>query len=110
MVELLNDNANDFDLSEKQSYDRLIDGKDIRYKTEITDDQRGIISSIETSIKHFEDKKINLSVAKKFVLSYIEMGASVERKSRKEMVDSLKAKIDSIEREAIINKQNQQLK
>ena len=109
-MQLINDNNNDLDISEKQSYDRLIDGKDIRFKTEINQEQRCIISSIETSIDHFAKKNIKLYVADRFVLTFIDMGASVERKSRKEMVESLKAKVDSIEREQIINKQNQQLR
>jgi hypothetical protein len=109
-MELINDNDNDMDISEKQSYDRLIDGKDIRFKTEINTDQRCIISSIETSIKHFKDKKINLYVADRFLLTFIDMGASIDRKSRKEVVDALKSKIDAIEREQLLQKQQQVLK
>jgi hypothetical protein len=109
-MELLTDSNSDLDISEKQSYDRLIDGKDIRFKTEIDYDQRSIISSIETSIKHFEKKKINLYVAKNYVLSFIDLGASLNRQSRKEMVDSLKSKVENIDRQQLINKQQQQLK
>lgn len=109
-MELLNDDNNNFDIGEKQSYDRLIDGRDIRFKTEISDDQRSIISCIETSIDHFNKKGITLHVAIKYVLSFIDLGASVDRQSRKEMVDSLKAKIDSIERQQLMEKQQQQLK
>lgn len=110
-MQLINDSSDDnIDLSEKQSYDRLIDGKDIRFKTEITDDQRGIISSIETSIEHFGKKNITLFVATKFLLTYIDMGASLDRKSRKEMVDALKAKVDYLEHQLIMDKQNQQLR
>jgi hypothetical protein len=108
-MELINDN-DDYDVSEKQSYDRLIDGKDIRFKTEITDDQRGIIACIETSIVHFAKKNINLHVATKFVLSYIDMGASLDRKSRKEIVESLKAKHDFMERQQIQQTANNQIK
>lgn len=109
-MELLNSNNNDLDISEKQSYDRLIDGKDIRFKTEVDADQRCIISSIETSIEHFKRKNIELYVADRFVLTFIDMGASVDRKSRKEMVESLVAKKEAMEREQIINKQQQQLR
>jgi hypothetical protein len=109
-MELLNSNNNDLDLGDKQSYDRLIDGKDIRFKTELTDDQRGIISSIETSIKHFATKGITLYVADRFLLTFIDMGASVDRKSRKEMVESLVAKKEAMEREQIVNKQQQQMR
>jgi hypothetical protein len=109
-MELLNSNNNDFDIGEKQSYDRLIDGKDIRFKTEIDVDQRCIISLIETSITHFKDKNINLNVAKNFVLSFIDMGASVNRQSRKEIVDALKAKIEAIERAQMVDKQQQQMR
>ena len=96
----------DIDISEKQSYDRLIDGQDIRYKTEITDEQRSIVSCIETSINHFAKKGIILHVATRFVLSYIDMGASVDRKSRKEVVDALKSKLDFIEKNQMVEKQN----
>jgi hypothetical protein len=107
-MEILNDN--NYDLDEKQSYDRLIDGKDIRFKTEINDDQRSIISCIETSINHFEKKGIKLHVATRFVLSFIDMGASLDRKSRKEVVDSLKSKADFLEKQQIVQQQNQQLR
>lgn len=109
-MELLNSNSGDLDISEKQSYDRLIDGRDIRFKTEITDDQRGIIGSIETSIKHFANKGVTLHVANRFLLTFIDMGASVGRKSRAEMVEALKAKVDAIERERMIEKQNNQMR
>ena len=108
-MELLNDNNNQ-DFSEKQSYDRLIDGSDIRFKTEITTDQRCAISSIETQIKHFANKHINLYVADRFVLSFIDMGASVDRKSRKEIVESLKAKQEFMERQQIATQQQNVLK
>jgi len=104
------DNIGDLNLGEKQSYDRLVDGTDIRYKTEITDEQRSIISCIETSIMHFGNKGIKLHVATKFVLSYIEMGASIDRKSRGELVESLKAKLDFLEKEQIMNKQSNQIR
>jgi hypothetical protein len=107
-MEILNDN--NYDLDEKQSYDRLIDGKDIRFKTDINDEQRSIISCIETSINHFGKKKIVLHVATKFVLSFIDMGASVNRQSRKEVVDSLKSKADFIEKQQIQQTQMQQLR
>jgi hypothetical protein len=109
-MELLNSNNGDLDISEKQSYDRLIDGQDIRFKTEITDDQRGIVSCIETSIDHFKKKGINLDVANRFVLTFIDMGASIDRKSRKEMVESLVAKKEAMEREQVVNKQQQQMR
>jgi hypothetical protein len=109
-MELINSNDNDLDISEKQSYDRLIDGKDIRFKTEINNDQRCIISSIETSIEHFKNKEITLYVAKRFLLTFIDMGASIDRKSRKEIVDALKSKIDAIERQQLVEKQQQQLR
>lgn len=109
-MELLNDNDEDMDISEKQSYDRLIDGKDVRYKTEINYEQRSIISSIETSIEHFENKGVVLHVAKRFLLTFIEMGPSIDRKSRLEMVEALKAKIEAIERQQEIERQNQQLR
>lgn len=109
-MELLNDNGNDFDIGEKQSYDRLVDGKDIRFKTDINQEQRCIISSVETSIEHFKKKNINLYVANQFLKTFIDMGASIDRLSRKELVDSLKAKIDAIEREQIMDKQNEQLR
>jgi hypothetical protein len=109
-MELITDTNDNMDLGEKQSYDRLIDGKDIRFKTEINYEQRCVISSIETSIEHFKKKGINLNVANRFVLTFIDMGASVGRQSRKEIVEALKAKVDAIEREYIANKQAQQLK
>jgi hypothetical protein len=109
-MELINSNNSDIDIGEKQSYDRLIDGKDIRFKTEIDTDQRCFISCIETSIDHFKKKGVNLDVANRFVLTFIDMGASVDRKSRKEIVDSLKAKVDAIERQQAVDKQNQQLR
>ena len=109
-MELINSNQDDIDISEKQSYDRLIDGKDIRFKTEINTDQRCTISSIETSISHFEKKGIHLDVATRFVLTFIDMGASIDRKSRKEIVEALQAKVDAIERQQMVEKQNQQLK
>lgn len=109
-MQLLNDNDTDIDFSEKQSYDRLIDGKDIRFKTEINSEQRSIISSIETSIGHFAKKGIKLHVAEQFVLSFIDMGASVDRKSRTEMVDSLKSKTEFLERQQIVTQQGKQLK
>lgn len=101
---LLNDEEN-YDLSEKQSYDRLMDGQDIRFKTEITHEQRCVIPSIETSIQHFKEKGITLHVAEKFKNSFIDMGASVERKSRKETVEALKAKIDFMEKAILTDKQ-----
>lgn len=110
MPQLITDNDDNLDLSEKQSYDRLIDGKDIRYKTEINTDQRCIISSIETSIEHFRNKGINLYVADRFLLTFIDMGASVDRKSRKEMVEALKAKIDAIEQQQAADRANQQMR
>lgn len=108
-MQLIND-ENNTDISEKQSHDRLIDGQDIRFKTEITNDQRGIISCIETSVKHFANKKINLYVADNFVKSYIDMGASVNRESRKEVVKAIVAKNEFIEKEQILAKQNAQIK
>jgi hypothetical protein len=109
-MQLINDNNNNMDLGEKQSHDRLIDGQDIRFKTEITNDQRGVISSIETSIDHFGKKNINLYVADKFVKSYIDMGASVDRKSRLEVVKALVAKNEFLERQLIMEKQQQQIR
>ena len=109
-MQVVDNGTDNLDIGEKQAYDRLIDGKDIRYKTEINQEQRCIISSIETSINHFEKKKINLHVAKQFLLTFIDMGASVDRKSRKEVVDSLKAKTDFLERQLIADKQNNQLR
>ena len=109
-MELLNSNSGDLDIGEKQSYDRLIDGKDIRYKTEINNDQRCIISSIETSIEHFKKKGINLFVADKFLLTFIDMGASIDRKSRKEIVEALKAKIEAIEQQQAADRQNAQMR
>jgi hypothetical protein len=104
-MELLNDDEQT-DFSEKQAYDRLMDGKDIRWKTEVTDEQRCIIPSIETSIKHFEKKGIKLYVAQNFVLSFIDMGASIDRKSRKETVEALKAKLDFLEKNQLMDKQS----
>lgn len=104
-MELLNNDNDDYDINEKQSYDRLIDGKDIRFKTDITYEQRSIISSIETSINHFAKKGINLNVAGKFVLSYIDMGASIDRQSRKEIVESLKSKNEFIEKQQVMQQQ-----
>lgn len=109
-MQLLNeDDNNDFD-GEKQSYDRLMDGKDIRYKTEVNSDQRSIIPLIETSIEHFSKKGINLSVAKRFVLSFIDMGASLDRKSRSEVVKALSEKSNFIEKQALMEKQNNIIK
>ena len=109
-MQVVSDGNEDYDMSEKQAYDRLIDGKDIRYKTEINHDQRCIISAVETSINHFRKKKIDLYVANQFLLTFIDMGASIDRKSRKEVVDSLKAKTDFLERQLIADKQNNQLR
>jgi hypothetical protein len=109
-MDILNSNDSETDISEKQSHDRLIDGQDIRFKTEITYEQRGIISCIETSIKHFKNKNIILYVASNFVLSYIDMGANIDRKSRKEVVEALKAKSEFIEKEQIMAKQNAQMR
>ena len=108
-MELLN-NDNNIDIGEKQSYDRLIDGSDIRFKTEVTSEQRSIIPSIETSILHFAKKKINLHVAENYVLSFIDMGASLDRKSRKEIVESLKSKTDFLEKQQIQQNQNNQIR
>ena len=109
-MQLLNDTGGDFDISEKQSYDRLIDGKDIRFKTEINSDQRCVISSIETSIEHFKKKGINLYVVDRFLLTFIDFGASVDRKSRGEMVEALKAKIEAIEQQQAADRANQQVR
>jgi hypothetical protein len=108
-MELLND-SNDLNIGEKQSYDRLIDGSDIRFKTEVTMEQRCAIASIESSILHFGNKNINLSVADRFVKSFIDMGASVDRKSRKEIVESLKSKTDFLEKQQIQQQQNNQIR
>ena len=109
-MQVVSDGANDYDLGEKQAYDRLIDGKDIRFKIEINQEQRCIISSIETSINHFDKKNIKLHVASQFLFTFIDMGASIDRKSRIEVVDALKAKADFLERELITDKQNNQLR
>lgn len=110
MSQLITDiNENDIDLSEKQSYDRLIDGRDIRFKTEINQEQRSVIGSIESSIMHFGNKGIVLHVANRFLLTFIDMGASMDRKSRKEIVEALKAKNDFLEKQLIMDKQLKQL-
>ena len=109
-MQVVTDNESNIDIGEKQAHDRLIDGKDIRFKTELTDEQRGIISSIETSINHFSKKGIDLYVANKFVLTFIDMGASVDRKSRREVVDALKAKNDFLEKQLIAQQQNNNIR
>jgi hypothetical protein len=95
---------------EKQPYDRLVDGKDARYKSEYNQDQRGCIAILESAYGHFLKAHINITVLQNFLLSYIELGASVDRKSRKELVDSLKAKIDFLERQQIAQNQSNQLR
>jgi hypothetical protein len=109
MSQLLTDNDNNTDFSEKQSYDRLMDGQDIRFKTEINGEMRSVIGSIESSIDHFEKKKIHLDVANRFLLTFIDMGASLDRKSRKETVQALVAKNEFMEKQLVMEKQQQNI-
>ena len=108
-MEVMENYDDDGMMQEKQPYDRLVDGKDSRYKSEFTQEQRSCIAILESSYTHFFKKGITISVLSNFLISYIELGASVDRKSRTELVDSLKAKIDFLEKQQIAQNQANQI-
>jgi hypothetical protein len=110
MEHLDNYGDNDDIMGEKQPYDRLVDGKDARYKSEYNQDQRSCIAILEDTYEHFKKANINVLALKNFIKAYIELGASVDRKSRKELIDSLKAKIDFLERQQITAQQQNQIR
>lgn len=108
MSELMD--TGDFDVGEKQAYDRLIDGKDVRYKSSYTYEQRVCLAILEDAYKYFKAKGITINSLKHFTDGFIDLGPSEDRKSRSEVVESLKAKIDFLEKQNLTNQQNNQIR
>jgi hypothetical protein len=71
----------------------LVSGKNIKFKTQITEEQRGAISILLHAYKLCLKYGINFDGLKYVLDEFIDFGASVDRKSRNEFVDAQKAQM-----------------
>lgn len=78
-------------LSSNEPVRELFTGKNIRFKTELTDEQRGAISVLYSVYMQCIRIGIEFDSLKDVLDQYIEFGVSVGRKGREEYSDSLKA-------------------
>lgn len=83
----------DLELSSNEPNRELFTAKNIRFKTQLTEEQRGAVSILYHAYEQCVLRGINFSGLKHVLDEYIDFGVSVDRKSRSEFVDAQKAQV-----------------
>lgn len=95
------DRMND-EFSSNESVRELFSGKNIRFKTQITEEQRSAITILYGAYKHITSVGIQFSGLKDLLDEFIDFGVPLDRKSRDEFV---KASQQNIQNQAMMQQQ-----
>lgn len=85
-------------ISANEPVRELWSNKNIKFKTEITEEQRGVISILLDAYQEFKHYNIDLTVLRQVLSEFVDFGVAIDRKGRTEYVEAHK----------IYNQQNQQ--
>ena len=78
-------------LSGNEPLRELFSGKNVRFKTQLTEEQRGAVSVLYHAWKQCTLRGISFDGLKDVLDEYIDFGVSMDRKSREEFVEAQKS-------------------
>jgi hypothetical protein len=96
----------DIELSSNEPIRELFTPKNVRFKTQLTEEQRGAVSILYHAYMQAIERGINYSGLKQVLDQYIDFGVSVDRKSREEYVESHKSQMMNQMMQNQMNKPN----
>lgn len=94
-------------ISSKEPIRDLFTGSNIKYKTQLTEEQRGALSVLFHSYKLCEKYGIKFDGLKYVLDEYIDFGVSIDRKSRDEFVKSQQAQQQVMQQQKEMAQANQ---
>lgn len=92
---LIHDDYN-FDLSSNEPIRELFTPKNVKFKTQVTEEQRGAISILLSVYFRCKNLGIDFSGLKNVLDEFIDFGVSLDRKSRGEFVESQKSQMQNL--------------
>lgn len=88
----------DMQVSSNEPVRDLFSPKNIRFKTQITEEQRGALSVLYHAYRRALAIGVNFDGLKNVLDEFIDFGVSLDRKSRNEFVDAHKAQLSEMQR------------
>lgn len=85
------------ELSSNEPIRELLSSRNVRFKTEVTEEQRSALSILYHAYEQCEKRGIEFEALKSLLDDFVDFGVSLDRKSRQEYVEAHKAQLSAME-------------
>lgn len=96
----------DTELSSNEPVRELFSGKNVRFKTQVTEEQRNALSILYHAYEQCQQRGIQFNGLKSLLDDFVDFGVSLDRKSRTEYVDAHRSQLANQNAENAAKKTN----